>query len=244
MDDGKSTMTNGSNRRDRDSSSRNLNQEPKMDVNMFQADESDKLSTEKMLVDLEKVMKEVFSKDKEHESDDDSDLRYDFFDRDKDNKIIQPKWIPMFPEDFSTRKQWPLSWWGIVEPPRELMYPEKDDHFRQGPGCPGGQYQHPPNAGPYNMPGKSNGYPMHEAANQQYMQHDYNHAYNFPSKPPNHLRPPYPHDGWGNNDSRNFDGRGGWHGRPPFNGPPGRGGGGQWGKDHPQSFQDEKRRHR
>merc|ERR1712127_866024 len=72
MDDGKSTMTNGSNRRDRDSSSRNLNQEPKMDVNMFQADESDKLSTEKMLVDLEKVMKEVFSKDKEHESDDDS----------------------------------------------------------------------------------------------------------------------------------------------------------------------------
>mmetsp|Transcript_7958 Transcript_7958/g.19570 ORF Transcript_7958/g.19570 Transcript_7958/m.19570 type:complete len:548 (-) Transcript_7958:236-1879(-) len=45
-------------------------------------------------------------------------LQYDFFDADDSTGtiILQPK-IPIFPEDFPAGVQeWPLSWWGIVEP--------------------------------------------------------------------------------------------------------------------------------
>ena len=33
------------------------------------------------------------------------------------------KYVPMFPEDFppNGKKEWPLSWWGIVEPSQELV---------------------------------------------------------------------------------------------------------------------------
>jgi len=45
--------------------------------------------------------------------------QYDFFDIDDTNGsiIVQPK-IPIFPEDFSPGgiQEWPLSWWGIVDP--------------------------------------------------------------------------------------------------------------------------------
>jgi hypothetical protein len=42
---------------------------------------------------------------------------YDFFDVDKNGAIVvQPK-VPIFPEDFPPGKpEWPLSWWGIVDP--------------------------------------------------------------------------------------------------------------------------------
>ncbi len=42
---------------------------------------------------------------------------YDWFDVDKDgNMVLQPK-IPIFPEDFPPgMPEWPLSWWGIVDP--------------------------------------------------------------------------------------------------------------------------------
>merc|ERR1719296_187200 len=54
--------------------------------------------------------------------DDHDDDRYDFYDRDEDgNIVVQPK-IPIFPEDFTgEQKSWPLSWWGIVEPPKEFL---------------------------------------------------------------------------------------------------------------------------
>lgn len=43
--------------------------------------------------------------------------KYDFFDLDENDYIVlQPK-IPIFPEDFpANKKEWPLSWWGIVDP--------------------------------------------------------------------------------------------------------------------------------
>ena len=42
---------------------------------------------------------------------------YDWFDLDDSgNIVLQPK-IPIFPEDFPPgKKEWPLSWWGIVDP--------------------------------------------------------------------------------------------------------------------------------
>ena len=42
---------------------------------------------------------------------------YDWFDLDTSgNIVLQPK-IPIFPEDFPPgKKEWPLSWWGIVDP--------------------------------------------------------------------------------------------------------------------------------
>ena len=46
--------------------------------------------------------------------------RYDFFDRDENGRIVMQPTIPMFPEDFSLgQKEWPLSWWGIVDPALE-----------------------------------------------------------------------------------------------------------------------------
>lgn len=47
-----------------------------------------------------------------------NNLRYDFFDVDETtgNIVLQPK-IPIFPEDFPQgTREWPLSWWGIVDP--------------------------------------------------------------------------------------------------------------------------------
>ena len=46
--------------------------------------------------------------------------RYDFFDHDENGRIVMQPTIPMFPEDFSLgQKEWPLSWWGIVDPALE-----------------------------------------------------------------------------------------------------------------------------
>jgi hypothetical protein len=44
--------------------------------------------------------------------------RYDFFDIDETNgNIVMQTKIPIFPEDFPPGvKEWPLSWWGIVDP--------------------------------------------------------------------------------------------------------------------------------
>jgi len=48
-----------------------------------------------------------------------NNLRYDFFDVDETTRtiVLQPK-IPIFPEDFPAGgiREWPLSWWGIVDP--------------------------------------------------------------------------------------------------------------------------------
>ena len=46
-----------------------------------------------------------------------SDERYDFFDVDSHGDIMLQAKIPIFPEDFPPGKtEWPLSWWGIVDP--------------------------------------------------------------------------------------------------------------------------------
>ena len=43
--------------------------------------------------------------------------RYDFFDVDSQGDIMLQAKIPIFPEDFPPGKtEWPLSWWGIVDP--------------------------------------------------------------------------------------------------------------------------------
>jgi hypothetical protein len=43
--------------------------------------------------------------------------RYDFFDVDSRGDIMLQAKIPIFPEDFPPGKpEWPLSWWGIVDP--------------------------------------------------------------------------------------------------------------------------------
>lgn len=57
-------------------------------------------------------------------------LQYDFFDVDENTGtiVLQPK-IPIFPEDFPAgSKEWPLSWWGIVEPSVEEK--KRDDKER------------------------------------------------------------------------------------------------------------------
>ena len=52
--------------------------------------------------------------------------KYDFFDTDRDVKIMLQDRVPIFPEDFEPgQKQWPLSWWGIVEPSQELLEEHK-----------------------------------------------------------------------------------------------------------------------
>ena len=156
----------------------------------------------------------------------------------------------MFPEDFSTRKQWSLNWWGIVEPPRELMYPEAEDSFRHGGGYPGAPYHQQRNVTPPYLPMKGK-YPPPEG-NQLYPPNNYNHAYNYPNYPPNHhARPLRGHEGWGHSNPMDVPGfenrdRGGWQNRPMNRGPPGHGNFDQWGKEcGPNSqFRDEKRRHR
>ena len=46
-----------------------------------------------------------------------SNDRYDFFDVDSQGDIMLQAKIPIFPEDFPPGKtEWPLSWWGIVDP--------------------------------------------------------------------------------------------------------------------------------
>ena len=49
--------------------------------------------------------------------------RFDFFVTDDPKEEAEPAHpIPMFPEDLgSKQKEWPLSWWGIVEPPKDLI---------------------------------------------------------------------------------------------------------------------------
>jgi len=48
--------------------------------------------------------------------------KYDFYDQDKDGNIVMQPKVPMFPESFPEgARLWPLEWWGIVEPPKELI---------------------------------------------------------------------------------------------------------------------------
>eukprot|EP00566_Odontella_aurita_P004726 CAMPEP_0113551238 /NCGR_PEP_ID=MMETSP0015_2-20120614/14420_1 /TAXON_ID=2838 /ORGANISM="Odontella" /LENGTH=774 /DNA_ID=CAMNT_0000452121 /DNA_START=11 /DNA_END=2331 /DNA_ORIENTATION=+ /assembly_acc=CAM_ASM_000160 len=48
--------------------------------------------------------------------------KYDFFDHDSEGKVVHQSRIPIFPEDFEPgQKEWPLRWWGIVEPSKELL---------------------------------------------------------------------------------------------------------------------------
>jgi len=56
--------------------------------------------------------------------------KYDFFDIDHYGEIsLQPK-VPMFPEDFSNqingRQEWPLSWWGVESPPKDILAMQDD----------------------------------------------------------------------------------------------------------------------
>jgi len=225
-------------RRDRDireNSPRYPTTEHDMQNNDFnvKAKSNESLSTEQVLGGLEKVMGILFDKSKDNkiDSDDDSDVRYDFFDKDKDGKIVHQSWIPMFPEDFKSRqKQWPLSWWGIVEPSRKLMYPESDHSHAQGNGgYAGNPYQNPQhlsNSNHANSSMSSMPYPAGNEANPQFHR-DFNN-------PPYNNSRHRGQEGWGNsnsNESRGVDGRGGWPDRNQFRGPPGRTGMDQWGRD-------------
>jgi len=137
----------------------------------------------------------------------------------------------MFPEDFKSRqKQWPLSWWGIVEPSRKLMYPESDHSHAQGNGgYAGNPYQNPQhlsNSNHANSSMSSMPYPAGNEANPQFHR-DFNN-------PPYNNSRHRGQEGWGNsnsNESRGVDGRGGWPDRNQFRGPPGRTGMDQWGRD-------------
>mmetsp|Transcript_16405 Transcript_16405/g.33705 ORF Transcript_16405/g.33705 Transcript_16405/m.33705 type:complete len:373 (+) Transcript_16405:143-1261(+) len=59
-----------------------------------------------------------------------NNLQYDFFDVDATTGsiVVQPK-IPIFPEDFPTgaNQEWPLSWWGIVDPSIEEKKQEEKE---------------------------------------------------------------------------------------------------------------------
>lgn len=248
-DHGRKSSSKKESRRDRDKKN-NVSRHPKeLGVFNSRANEiSDSNRKEKNLEEIDRVIKLIFNDDKKgHDSDDESDQRYDFFDRDKDEKIVKQKWIPMFPEDFSSSKdQWPLSWWGIVEPPKHLMYPETVDNFRQAGGHLGNPHQNPQHLHNGNHPNPSmpGGHYPHSDGYQQ-------RGFNYPYNPPNNVsangRPRGP-EGWGNmnpKDAPNHDGRDMWQDRPPFRGPPGRGGMEPRGKEYgpnSHSYQDEKRR--
>ena len=61
-----------------------------------------------------------------------SDERYDFFDVDDAGDILLQQKIPIFPEDFPPgMPEWPLKWWGIIDP--ALMGAEEEDSCMEPP---------------------------------------------------------------------------------------------------------------
>jgi hypothetical protein len=76
-------------------------------------------------MDLLKEVSDVIMKDKTEKSNaidwhgsflsTDNEENLDFGDLEQDHPV------PMFPEDFSKQKQWPLDWWGIIPPSDELL---------------------------------------------------------------------------------------------------------------------------
>lgn len=150
----------------------------------------------------------------------------------------------MFPEDFNSpnnkRKEWPLCWWGIVEPSKELLRSIEHPDSRDGPqGREGGnRTAHPPlnnwHGRPHPHLNKGNrGDAQFAAHNSQHNQQPFRHAphYDQPNQQHyHHHRPPndHPHhpqwrnNGTGfNNDAargksngKDYRQSGGWHGRP------------------------------
>mmetsp|Transcript_19270 Transcript_19270/g.53706 ORF Transcript_19270/g.53706 Transcript_19270/m.53706 type:complete len:534 (-) Transcript_19270:1643-3244(-) len=68
-----------------------------------------------------------------NDSDGNSNLQYDFFDLDEKSGsiVLQPK-IPIFPEEFPQgKREWPLSWWGIVDPSVEGQIVETEPKIKR-----------------------------------------------------------------------------------------------------------------
>ena len=149
----------------------------------------------------------------------DSGNQYDFFDEDESGNIVLQPTVPIFPEDFPEgQPEWPLSWWGVVEPSKELLdkqlgkeAEERDSKHNETEflrPMPGYQGMGPPGRHPYYPPMR----------HQPYM---YGPQGNAP--PPMHYPPfnrPYGARGRGRGDFPPFGGRGydggypGWGGRP------------------------------
>ena len=75
-------------------------------------------------MDLLEEVSDVIMKDKSNTNT--IDWHGSFFPTDNEERLDfgnleQDRSVPMFPEDFSKQKQWPLTWWGIIPPPDELL---------------------------------------------------------------------------------------------------------------------------
>lgn len=88
-----------------------------------------------------------FVRSNDNENNSKADL--DFFDLDESGAILIPKKIPIFPEDFPPgMPEWPLSWWGIVDPALADLEAKPSSDVRSGRRTP------PPySAGPHRQSG-------------------------------------------------------------------------------------------